>query len=275
MPTMQAIALKTNEPQLIRPVLNQIKNLQFPKLIDGYGVANCIENEVFLSKIPGPRENLPIDFWADSAKSNCILAQVRTPQELRPQKVYNPDDILAPFRLHGCAASILGGPQQADAAFANREKLITDLPDFLAGQVKESSEAEGLFLSIIHEMHKRSLLDRFHTAAHQVMDCIHAVLEKIDNGNSRVIFFAFRQEIIVVSNNKPCAVLLAKGFAPEEKQALRHDLLPHADHFKAAFAFAWLSNTKIEETSNEYQSWKVFPKKANFVLNQDLGLTAI
>jgi hypothetical protein len=280
MESVRAVGIRTNDPQRVEVALFALKHLfGMPEKSDGYGVATFIDDSVLLTRVPGVSHGKCLADLATSLKGASALMQIREQGELRPHSYQAADANLGPFRLHNFAASIVGGPQNADEASACREELLAGLPEFMRGSVSGQTEAEALFLNIVAECYKYSGLDQRYPDPQKVVDAVRLVEAKIKSKHPRSVLFATGREVIHVSHQVPSVGLLVEGLSFEMAENRSAAFIDSATarerlrQFRGAFSFAGLKKPfKSDVLLPAGVTIKSFAEGTCYVLGKDASI---
>lgn len=155
-----AMGIKANDMACARLVLKNLEHIfALPADTDAWGLAACVDQRVLFTKGPLIGSLPSISQVAEKSVGDCALWQFRKREDLRPVKLSSPNTNLGPFRFKAHAATIIGGPQNADEANENREFLLHSMPNFLSRALEGYSEGEALFFAIVAEMGNAGLLE--------------------------------------------------------------------------------------------------------------------
>jgi hypothetical protein len=143
------------------------------------------------------------------------VVQIRKKDDLRPRSNTTPTANLGPFRIRRFAGSVAGGPQEADAATANREAFMADLPDFLRRSRVGHHEGEALFLATLAEMHKNGHLDAPTVRPGDVAQSVRSALARAEHDTPRHVSIATGSSVVTVSHGMPTVVISVDGVDPD------------------------------------------------------------
>ena len=216
---VRALGLVCNDPQRAQIALHAISSASGAQLAglaeaaDAIGIASLVDGAALLSRLPAIPQNASLASAVGPIKGRCAVVQVRVRTELRPN---GPDGTanMGPFRARSYAAAIVGGPQDADAASSSRDRLLSDLPDFLARFVAGQSEAEALFLSILGRLHKAGALDSPHANGVLLAQLTREAVEAstvATGASARHVVITNGTELVHVAGGMPSAILTMNG----------------------------------------------------------------
>ena len=216
---LRALGFLTNDPQRSRVALQAMRSIALlPENLDGMGAANCMEGNVLLTKHPVTAEARSLPDYVGAWRGRVSIFQFRDSADLQPgiRSAQN----IGPFRFKGLAGVSTGGPQDADSAMQLREKLLSDLPDFLQRSVGGQSEGEVFFYVILARLFQQGLLERGAPPAEAVVDAFDAVRKDAADDLPRHFLFGTSSEMIQISRGMPSAWLRMAGLSHEDAEAI-------------------------------------------------------
>jgi hypothetical protein len=211
---VRALGLMCNDPQRGQLALHEAGGLvQMSEGADALGVASIVDGAALLSRLPALPAGAGLPDAVGPIKGRCAVVQVRVRSELRP---HGPDGHanLGPWRARSYAAAVVGGPQDADAASASREKLLAGLPDFLRRFIGGQSEGEAFFVAVLARLHARGLLDSPHQNGTALAEVTKELVEK-HGGPARHVVITNGLELVQVSSGMPSAILTLQGLTED------------------------------------------------------------
>jgi hypothetical protein len=216
---VRALGLLQNDPARGAVALRTLDAVVgMPEHADAVGVATVVDGAALVSRTRLPSSS-PTSSWSTTVgapRGRATVVQVGVAEELRPAGI---DQTLhrGPFRTRAYAAAVVGGPQDADAAAASRERLLRELPDFLRRCVVGRSEGEAFFLAVLARVHARGLLEAAHDNAGALLDATRAVLDDVDGGGStqRHVTITNGVEVLHLARGAGSAVVTVAGLADD------------------------------------------------------------
>ena len=212
----RSVGLVCNDPQRAQIALFETAPIVgLPAAADAIGIASLVDGSALLSRLPAIPAGATLADAVGPIKGRCAVVQVRVRDELRP---HGPDGTanLGPFRARSYAGAVVGGPQDADAASASRDRLVAALPDFLRRFVAGQSEAEALFLAILGRLHQKGALESPHGNAAALADAAREVVEKSaqDTGRApRHVVITNGAELVHVAAGMSSAIITLSGLS--------------------------------------------------------------
>jgi hypothetical protein len=217
MPSLRSLGFMMNDPQRGHVALHVLRDLCAPpEPLDGMGVSTAVDGSVLVSRRPGSASGLSLAELVGPLKGRCGLIRLRAAEELRPRG--NTTANMGPFRMRHYGGSVVGGPQDADAAAVSRDALLHDLPDFLRRNVYGHSEGEAFFFAVLGWLHQHATLDRG-PQGEAIVDGVQTILEKTKE-HPRHVSIMTGLEVVIVSNKSNSAILSVDGLSEDAAMQL-------------------------------------------------------
>ena len=219
---VRALGLSQSDPLRGPVALDTLAAIfEVPADADGAGVATIVDGSALLSHVKfgrgpaadgpsaGARVLPPLSRVVGVPRGRTAIVQLSTPTELRPKALGGNVDV-GPFRARGYAAAIVGGPQDADAAAASRDRLLADLPDALTRCLTGKSEAEAFFLACLAWLQRRGVLERTHDNAPLMLEAVRAV-DAVCGAPPRQVSLSNGTDVWHISRGLPSALVVVQG----------------------------------------------------------------
>lgn len=217
----RAMAMAFNDPQRGHLALHALSGLfGLPRGADGVGVAVSVDGAVLLSRLPNVPPGASLGEIVGPLKGRCALVQVRTADELRPHGPELTTVNMGPFRARSFAGVVVGGPQDPDEAALSRDRLLSDLPDFLQRSVAGHSEGEAFFFAVLARLHRRGLVDAAGPKARELAAAVRETLEASPTTAGRHVAITTGLEIVHVAHGLPSCIVSLEGLSEEVANAV-------------------------------------------------------
>jgi hypothetical protein len=228
MADVSALGLLQNDPHRGPVALRTLDAIVgIPELADAAGVATVVDGAALVSRgrLPAAGSSRAAatgrSSWAavvGAPRGRASVVQLGAVGDVRPAGVDQSLN-LGPFRARAYAAAIVGGPQDADAAAASRERLLRDVPDFLRRCVVGRSEGEAFLLAVLARVHARGLLDAAHDNVAALLDATQAVLDASAADGAaaapRHVTLTNGVEVLHVARGSHAAIVTVAGLADD------------------------------------------------------------
>lgn len=274
----RAVGLLCNDPQRGHLALHQLADaVGLPQRADAIGVASVVDGAALLSRLPAVHWGASLAEAVGPIRGRCSVIQVRVRDELRPNGSDGTQN-LGPFRARTFAAAVVGGPQDADAASASRERLLSEVPEFLRRVVGGRTEAEALFIAILARLHARGALDAAHERGEYLAAACQEALEVAAAGPRHVVL-TNGVILVHVARGMPSALLTLHGLTNEAAQRVDATLVDSSTgrerlrRFRAVLSVGALDAAlKATSALPSVASLQVLPDVAAAVVQRDLSV---
>lgn len=276
---VQALGMIVNDPQRVPYALLELKPyFSLGKDVDGYGVATCAGTSVLLKRAPGAMESQSLCNVVGLLKGACTIGQFRMRSDIRPIQNSMSANNLGPFRYQNMCGLSVGGSSDTDVIGANRDKILSTLPDNLLRMIQGKTEAEVLFYGILSQLgsgfHLLSAADK----AKKTKEAIESVSSQLEDDSPRAFLVALGQDIVVYQKEMRASCVNIRSIDPA---LLQHDwqgaqVAPATKHQLAQFrgAFVFLGDSSKSDAQSSAIQTRVMQEKC-FWLNSDMGVAEV
>jgi hypothetical protein len=210
LPAVRSLGLLHNDPLRGHVAVRTLDALlALPDDADGAGVATVVDGAALLSRTKLAAGGV-LSTSVGVMRGRATVVQIGRRSDLRPSGLDQTLN-LGPFRARSYAGAVSGGPADADAAAASRERLLRGLPDFLARCVSGRSEGEAFFLAVLAQVHRRGLLEATHDNAAALLEAIRDVAADDDASTARCATFTNGVVLLHVARHTPTSVISIVG----------------------------------------------------------------
>lgn len=208
----RALGLLASDPQRCHVALTALEPLlAVPEDADGAGIGACVDAAALLTRKPSMPEGATFADLVGPQKGRTAVVQLRLASDVRPS-TESPNN-LGPWRHKGYACAVIGGPTSADHAGTLRDKLSSELPDFLHRCVRGQTEGEAFFFALLAELHGRGMLEREPTGE-AVAEAVRAVVKRTDDLPRHVVL-ANGTSLVLVSHEMTTGIVRVDGLDEE------------------------------------------------------------
>lgn len=274
----RALGMVSSDPQRTHVALHELAaTVGLPEHAEAIGIASLVDGSALLSRTPTLPPGLRLADAVGPVQGRHTVVQVRAQGELRPNGADSAMS-LGPFRARTFAAAVVGGPQDADAAWASRERLLAEAPEFLRRFVSGSSEAEALFISILAKLHTRGLLDAPQVQAELMAQLCRDALEHAGT-DPRHVILTNGTDLIHVAAGLPSAIITVSGLSTDTAALLDPALIDSSmarerlRRFRGVLCLGALeSPLKAQAPMPACATLQVLPDVATAVVSRDLSV---
>lgn len=191
-----ALGCFTNDPIRVPVALHGMQPLlKVPDDVTGYGLATSVDAHVVLKRVPMWKKGTQLEQLMNNKKGAFSVFQLRRASDVSPKNASGAMQ-MGPYKLRRYAAAVGGGPVDGDEAMAERDMLLSSLPDFLKRSVQGHQAGEVFFLSILAKLNQLGLLDAPAVAAEVIKDIINELQEGLPGSGPRFVTFSTGANII-------------------------------------------------------------------------------
>lgn len=276
---VQALGMIVNDPQRVPYALLELKPyFGLGEDIDGYGVGTCSGTSVLLKRAPGNLSSQSLCNVVGLLKGSCTIGQFRMRSDIRPIQSSMSANNLGPFRYQQMCGLCVGGPSDVDVLGANRETILSTMPDNLLRMIQGKTESEVLFYGILSELgsgfHLLSPLDK----AKKTKEAIESVVARLEDEDPRAFMVALGEDIVVYQRRMRASSVNIRSIDPNlldhQWKGCSTPLATKEQLAQFRGSFVFFGDTSNSQEKNEKLQTRTMKEKC-FWLNSDMSVGEI